>query len=57
MKQLATSFFNYLNNVDSYGNHVAFTKNDILLKKGSSTKVATVSAISHRRTHIQVNLL
>ena len=42
-----TSFFNiYLNNVDSYGNHVAFTKNDILLKRGSSTKVATVSDIS-----------
>ena len=42
-----TSFFNiYLNNVDSYGNHVAFTKNDILLKRGSSTKVATVSTIS-----------
>ena len=29
-----TSFFNiYLNNVDSYGNHIAFTKNDILLKE------------------------
>ena len=42
-----TSFFNiYLNNVDSYGNHIAFTKNDILLKKGSPTKVATVSTIS-----------
>lgn len=41
------SFFNiYLNNVDSYGNHIAFTQNDILLKKGSSTKVATVSSIS-----------
>ncbi len=41
------SFFNiYLNNVDSYGNHIAFTKNDILLKRGSSTKVATVSSIS-----------
>ena len=41
------SFFNiYLNNVDSYGNHIAFTKNDVLLKKGSSTKVATVSTIS-----------
>ena len=42
-----TSFFNiYLNNVDSYGNHIAFTKNDILLKRGSPTKVATVSTIS-----------
>ncbi len=42
-----TSFFNiYLNNVDSYGNHVAFTKNDVLLKRGNSTKVATVSTIS-----------
>ena len=41
------SFFNiYLNNVDSYGSHIAFTKNDVLLKKGSSTKVATVSTIS-----------
>ena len=41
------SFFNiYLNNVDSYGTFVPFTKNDQLLKRGDSTIRATVSAIA-----------
>ena len=41
------SFFNiYVNNVDGYGSEIPFTKNDILLKKGSPTKVASVSSIA-----------
>ena len=53
-----TSFFNiYLNNVDSYGNHVAFTKNDILLKKEVLQKLQLYQQyLVQKQTHIQVNL-
>ena len=35
----------YVNDVDSYGDYAAFTKDDIILKSTSETKVATVEAI------------
>lgn len=35
----------YLNSVQSYSNHVPFTKDDILLKSTSDTPVATIEAI------------
>jgi len=35
----------YLNNVESYSDYPAFTKDDIILKSTSDTKVATVEAI------------
>ena len=42
-----TSFFTmYINNVESYADIVPFTKDDILLKRGSTTEVATVSTIT-----------
>jgi len=41
-----SSFYNvYLNSVQSYSNHVAFTKDDIILNSTSETPVATVEAI------------
>jgi len=41
-----TSFYNiYLNNVQSYSNRVAFTQDDELIKRGFTTKVATISSI------------
>ena len=53
-----TSFFNiYLNNVDSYGNHIAFTKNDILLKEEVLQKLQLYQQyLVQKQTHIQVNL-
>ena len=36
----------YINNVESYADIVPFTKDDILLKRGSTTEVATVSTIT-----------
>ena len=48
-----TSFFNiYLNNVDSYGNHIAFTKNDILLKKEVLQKLQLYQQYLVRSKHI-----
>jgi len=35
----------YINNVDSYSDYAAFTKDDVILKSTSDTKVATVEAI------------
>jgi hypothetical protein len=35
----------YANDVDSYSDYAAFTKDDIILKSTSETKVATVEAI------------
>lgn len=44
--QSDSSFYTaYLNNVQSYSNHVPFTKDDILLKNTSDTPVATIEAI------------
>ena len=44
--QTDTSFYTaYLNNVASYSTYVPFTKDDVLLKSGSETKVATVQQI------------
>jgi len=44
--QSDSSFYTaYLNNVQSYSNHVPFTKDDILLKSTSDTPVATIEAI------------
>jgi len=44
--QSDTSFFTmYINNVESYADIVPFTKDDILLKRGVTTEVATVSTI------------
>lgn len=44
--QSDASFYNvYLNSVQSYSNHVAFTKDDIILNSTSDTPVATVEAI------------
>jgi hypothetical protein len=44
--QSDSSFYNaYLNSVQSYSNHVAFTKDDILLNSASETPVATIEAI------------
>ena len=44
--QSDTSFFTmYINNVESYADIVPFTKDDILLKRGITTEVATVSTI------------
>ena len=41
-----SSFYNmYLNSVQSYSNHVAFTKDDIILNSTSETPVATIEAI------------
>ncbi len=40
------SFYSvYINNVDSYSDYAAFTKDDVILKSTSDTKVATVEAI------------
>ena len=48
-----TSFFNiYLNNVDSYGNHIAFTKNDILLKEEVLQKLQLYQQYQSRSKHI-----
>ena len=45
--QSDASFFTmYINNVESYADIVPFTKDDLLLKKGSEVQVATVSTIS-----------
>ena len=35
----------YLNNVESYGNYPAFTKDDVILRSDSEEKIATVEAI------------
>lgn len=44
--QSDASFYTaYLNSVQSYSNHVAFTKDDIILNSTSDTPVATVEAI------------
>lgn len=44
--QSDSSFYTaYLNSVQSYSNHVPFTKDDILLKNTSDTPVATIEAI------------
>jgi|MEHZ01.3.fsa_nt_MEHZ010964919.1_2 hypothetical protein len=44
--QTDSSFYSvYLNSVQSYSNHVAFTKDDILLNSSSETPVATIEAI------------
>jgi hypothetical protein len=44
--QADASFFTmYINNVESYADIVPFTKDDILLKRGSTNEVATVSTI------------
>jgi len=41
-----TSFYNvYINNVQSFSNRVPFTNDDIILKRGSATKIATISSI------------
>ena len=41
-----TSFFNiYINNVQSDGNRVPFTNDDVILKRDSATKIATISSI------------
>jgi len=41
-----TSFYNiYINNVQSEGDRVAFTSDDIILKRDNATKIATVSSI------------
>ena len=45
--QSDASFFTmYINNVESYADIVPFTKDDILLKRGSEVQVATVSTIN-----------
>lgn len=45
--QSDASFFSmYINNVESYADHIPFTKDDILLKRGSAVQVATVSTIN-----------
>ena len=45
--QSDASFFSmYINNVESYADHLPFTKDDILLKRGSEVQVATVSTIN-----------
>lgn len=44
--QTDTSFYTmYLNSVQSYGDHVAFTKDDVILEKSSNTAVATIEGI------------
>ena len=44
--QSDTSFYTmYLNSVQSYSNHVPFTKDDIILNSNSETPVATIEAI------------
>jgi len=44
--QTDTSFYTaYLNNVSSYSTYAPFTKDDVLLKSGSETKVATIQQI------------
>ena len=44
--QTDTSFYTmYLNSVQSYGDHVAFTKDDVILEKSSNTGVATIEGI------------
>lgn len=41
-----TSFYNvYINNVQSFSNRVPFTQADQILKRGSATKIATISSI------------
>lgn len=41
-----TSFYNvYINNVQSFSNRVPFTNDDVILKRGNATKIATVSSI------------
>ena len=35
----------YLNNVDSYSNYAAFTKDDVILKSTSTEQIATIEAI------------
>lgn len=41
-----TSFYNvYINNVQSFSNRVPFTNDDVILKRGSATKIATISSI------------
>ena len=41
-----SSFYTlYLNNVESYGDYAAFTKDDVLLKSTSETKIATVKSV------------
>jgi len=41
-----TSFYNiYINNTQSFSNRVAFTNADQILKRGSATKIATISSI------------
>lgn len=41
-----TSFYNvYINNVQSFSNRVPFTNDDVILKRGNTTKIATVSSI------------
>ena len=41
-----TSFYNvYINNVQSFSNRIPFTNDDIILKRGSATKIATISSI------------
>ena len=42
----ASFFTMYINNVESYADIVPFTKDDILLKRGDTTEVATVSTIT-----------
>ena len=45
-KQDDSSFFTaYLNNVSSYSNYLPFTVDDIILKAGSETKIATVKQV------------
>jgi len=41
-----TSFYNiYINNVQSFSNRIPFTNDDVILKRGSATKIATISSI------------
>ena len=41
-----TSFYNvYINNVQSFSNRAPFTNDDVILKRGNATKIATVSSI------------
>jgi hypothetical protein len=44
--QSDTSFFTmYLNNVNSYGPHIPFTKDDVVLEKGNDTALGTIEFI------------
>jgi hypothetical protein len=41
-----TSFYtSYINNVESYSDYSAFVKDDVILKRGSENKIATVESI------------